>query len=152
MSFWSEPHREIYRFYTKDDVVIVELAPQGTHEGNFYTGGSVRPPTGKKMDSPCCDVFHLKNGKVRSFHCYNLPSVILQQLDVLGNLDTALKRRAARLPRGASRAPSTHNTPLEFVETLPSSPQKEVTELFGFLTPAGSRYRCCEDHQPRPVC
>lgn len=27
--------------------------------------------TGETFDIPCCDVFHLRDGKVVSFHCYN---------------------------------------------------------------------------------
>ncbi|WP_238193689.1 nuclear transport factor 2 family protein [Methylobacterium frigidaeris] len=89
---FPDMHRELYTFYVKDDVVIVELALQGTHEGDLPMAGGVLAPTGKRMDAPCCDVFHLKDGKVTSFHCYNLPSVILQQLGVLGNLQAALTR------------------------------------------------------------
>ncbi len=92
VSAFPDMHRELYNFYVKDDVVIVELALQGTHQGDFYVAGGILAPTGKRMDAACCDVFHLKDGKVTSFHCYNLPSVILQQLGVLGNLDAALKR------------------------------------------------------------
>lgn len=92
VSAFPDMHREIYNFYVKDNVVIVELALQGTHKGDFPMAGGVLPPTGQRMDAPCCDVFHLKEGKVTSFHCYNLPSIILQQLGVLGNLEAALKR------------------------------------------------------------
>ncbi|MCU4179883.1 nuclear transport factor 2 family protein [Bosea sp. BH3] len=90
---FPDMHRELYDLYVKDDVVIVELALQGTHEGDFHLPGGVLPPTGRRMDAPCCDVFHLKDGKVTSFHCYNLPSVILQQLGVLENLAAALERK-----------------------------------------------------------
>lgn len=92
VSAFPDMHREIYKLYVNEDVVIVELALQGTHKGNFPMAGGVLAPTGQRMDAPCCDVFHLKDGKVTSFHCYNLPSVILHQLGVLGNLDAALKR------------------------------------------------------------
>ncbi|MDR6872138.1 steroid delta-isomerase-like uncharacterized protein [Bosea sp. BE125] len=88
---FPDMHRELYKFYVKDDVVIVELALQGTHKGDFHIAGGVLAPTGKTMDAPCCDVFHLREGKVTSFHCYNLPSVVLQQLGVLENLAAALK-------------------------------------------------------------
>lgn len=89
---FPDMHRELHDIYVKDDVVIVELALQGTHKGDFYMADGILPATGKRMDAPCCDVFHLKNGKVTSFHCYNLPSVILQQLGVFENLGAALKR------------------------------------------------------------
>ncbi|MBB5716914.1 nuclear transport factor 2 family protein [Sphingomonas aerophila] len=90
-SAFPDMHRELYRFYVTGDVVVVELALQGTHEGDLHLAAGSIAPTGKTMDAPCCDVFHLKDGKVTSFHCYNAASVILQQLGVLGNLSAALK-------------------------------------------------------------
>ena len=88
---FPDMHRELYEFYVTDDVVIVELALQGTHEGELRLAAGTLAPTGNRMDAPCCDVFKLKDGKVLSFHCYNEASVILQQLGVLGNLAAALQ-------------------------------------------------------------
>lgn len=68
---FPDMHRELLRFYTTGDVVIVELKLQGTHKGDFHTPEGVLPPTGRTFDVPCCDVFHLRDGKVESFHCYN---------------------------------------------------------------------------------
>lgn len=88
---FPDMHRELFQIYVAGDVVIVELALQGTHLGELHLpGGSVKP-TGRRMDAPCCDVFHLKDGKITSFHCYNMASVLLQQLGGLGNLEAALK-------------------------------------------------------------
>ena len=50
------------------------------------------PPTGKRMDAPCCDVFELSGGKIKRFDCYPEGSVILTQLGVIGNLGAALKQ------------------------------------------------------------
>lgn len=50
------------------------------------------PPTGKRMDAPCCDVFELVDGKVKRFDCYPEGSVILTQLGVTGNLSAALEQ------------------------------------------------------------
>lgn len=75
-------HRELHNFYVADDVVVVELALQGTHSGNLQLPSGTLAPTGKRIDVPCCDVFRLKDGKVASFHCYNSASVLLQQLGV----------------------------------------------------------------------
>jgi ketosteroid isomerase-like protein len=44
------------------------------------------------MHAPCCDVFHLKDGKVTSFHCYTAATIILGQLGVLGNLAESFQR------------------------------------------------------------
>jgi ketosteroid isomerase-like protein len=65
------------------DTVIVELALQGTQKGPLELPMGTIPPTGKRMDAPCCDVFSLKNGKIQSFDCYPSGTVILSQLGVL---------------------------------------------------------------------
>jgi ketosteroid isomerase-like protein len=83
-------HRELYKFYASGDVVVVELALQGTHHGPLQLPMGKIPPTGKKMDAPCCDVFRLKEGKIQVFDCYPSGTVILTQLGVLGNLQAVL--------------------------------------------------------------
>lgn len=88
---FPDMHRDLHQIYVAGDVVIVELALQGTHLGDLPLPGGRLKPTGRRMDAPCCDVFHLKDGKIASFHCYNMPSVLLQQLGVLGALDAALE-------------------------------------------------------------
>jgi ketosteroid isomerase-like protein len=50
------------------------------------------PPTGRRMDAPCCDVFELSDGKIARFDCYPSGTVILTQLGVLGDLGAALVR------------------------------------------------------------
>jgi steroid delta-isomerase-like uncharacterized protein len=84
-SAFPDMHRELLQVYsTADDVVVVELKLQGTHQGDFHTPAGVIPATGKTFDVPCCDVFHIEHGKVKSFHCYNMPSIWLAQLGVSG--------------------------------------------------------------------
>ena len=75
-------HRELKNVYsTEDGVVVVELMLQGTHKGDFMIpGGDVLPATGKRFDVPCCDVFVVKDGKVKAFHCYNMRSMWIEQL------------------------------------------------------------------------
>lgn len=70
-SAFPDMHRELLSFYSVGDAVIVELRLQGTHRGDLVTPKGVLPPTGETFDIPCCDVFHLRDGKVVSFHCYN---------------------------------------------------------------------------------
>lgn len=89
---FPDMHRELLKLYVTGDVVVVELKLQGTHKGDFHVAGGILPATGKTFDVPCCDVFHLKNGKVVTFHCYNDASAWLNQLGVLHNLDASLKR------------------------------------------------------------
>jgi predicted ester cyclase len=73
-------HRELDSFYFDDNVVIVELSLNGTHSGELVTASGTIPPTGKRIHAPCCDVFHIENGKVTSFHCYLAVTIILAQL------------------------------------------------------------------------
>jgi ketosteroid isomerase-like protein len=73
-------HREIFRIYTMNDVIVVELAIRGTHEGPLVTPQGTTPATGKSIDVPCCDVFQMREEKVTSFHCYNAASIMMEQL------------------------------------------------------------------------
>ena len=73
-------HRDLLNVYLDEDVVVMELTINGTHEGDLRTPTRVISPTHKAMKTPCCDVFHLKDGKVLSFHCYVIASVMMGQL------------------------------------------------------------------------
>ena len=79
---FPDVHREIHSIHVAENVVIVELAIRGTHKGELRLPFGTLAPTGKAIDVPSCDVFHLEKGKVTSFHCYNEASVMLQQLGV----------------------------------------------------------------------
>ena len=89
---FPDMHRELYRVFVAGDTVIVELALQGTHKGPLALPFGSIPPTGKRMDAPCCDVFRLKDGKIQSFDCYPSGTVIMSQLGVLQNLEAVLTR------------------------------------------------------------
>ena len=89
---FPDMHREIYKMWTLDDMVFVELALQGTHKGPLKMAEGVIPATGKRMNAPCFDVFQLVSGKVKSFHCYPSGTVVLSQLGVFGNLEAAIVR------------------------------------------------------------
>jgi ketosteroid isomerase-like protein len=92
---FSDMHRELYRVYENGDVVVVQLALQGTHDGALHLPFGMLPATGKRMDAPCCDVFTLADGKIERFDCYPEGSVILSQLGVLPNLGAVLEPLAA---------------------------------------------------------
>jgi len=87
---FSDMHRELYRIYADGDVVVVQLALQGTHDGPLDLRFGKLPATGKRMDAPCCDVFELEDGKIKRFDCYPEGTVIFSQLGVLANLAAAL--------------------------------------------------------------
>jgi|ERR1700722_7379080 hypothetical protein len=89
---FPDMHRELYDFYFYDNVVIVELSLNGTHKGDLAMPAGIIPPTGKEIHAPCCDVFHLVEGKVVSFHCYVAVPILLAQLGVLMNLGAAFRR------------------------------------------------------------
>jgi ketosteroid isomerase-like protein len=84
-SAFPDVHRELLGLYVTENVVIVELRIRGTHEGELALGSKIIAPTGKTIDVPCVDVFRLENGKVASFNCYNLPSVMQQQLGLVSS-------------------------------------------------------------------
>ena len=88
---FSDMHRELYDVYVVGDVVVVQLALQGTHDGALRLPFGMLPATGKRMDAPCCDVFKLADGKIERFDCYPEGSVILNQLGVLSNLGAVLQ-------------------------------------------------------------
>jgi ketosteroid isomerase-like protein len=89
---FPDMHRELFRFFSMGDIVVVELALQGTHTGPLPTPMGVVPPTGKRMDAPCCDVFRLVDGKIQSFNCYPSGTVIFAQLGILENIKGSIDR------------------------------------------------------------
>jgi ketosteroid isomerase-like protein len=88
---FSNMHRELYDIYLDGDIVVVQLALQGTHDGPLSLPQGVLPATGNQMDAPCCDVFKLEGGRLRVFDCYPSGTVILNQLGVLGSLESFLE-------------------------------------------------------------
>ena len=89
---FPDMHRELYQVYVSGDIVIVQLALQGTHLGPPHLPAGTLRPTGKRMDAPCCDVFELADGKIKRFDCYPEGSVIMTQLGVIDNLSAALEQ------------------------------------------------------------
>jgi len=89
---FPDMHRELFNIYTSGDRVIVELSLNGTHKGPLELPAGTIPATGKEIHAPCCDVFQLVNGKVKSFHCYTAATILLGQLGVLGNLGASFSK------------------------------------------------------------
>ena len=91
---FPDMHRELYSLYVSgDDKIVVELSLNGTHKGPLELPAGTIPATGKEIHAPCCDVFHLINGKVTSFHCYTAATILLGQLGVLGNLGASFSEQ-----------------------------------------------------------
>ena len=81
-SAFPDVHRELLSIYVAENVVAVEIAIRGTHKGELTLASGTLAPTGKTIDVPGCDVYHLEGGKIITFHCYYLPSIMQQQLGV----------------------------------------------------------------------
>jgi ketosteroid isomerase-like protein len=88
---FPDMHRELDSFYFDDNVVVVELSLNGTHKGDLAIPAGKIPPTGREIHAPCCDVFHIKAGKITSFHCYVAVPILLEQLGVFMNLQAAVR-------------------------------------------------------------
>ncbi len=80
---FPDVHRKLLSIHVTEDVVAVELRIRGTHKGKLALGSKTIAPTGKAIDVPCVDIFRLKSGKIMSFNCYNLPSVMQRQLGLV---------------------------------------------------------------------
>jgi ketosteroid isomerase-like protein len=87
---FPDMHRELYQVYVSGNIVVVQLALQGTQLGPLHLPAGILPPTGKRMDAPCCDVFELIDGKIKRFDCYPEGTIILTQLGVIDRLGAAL--------------------------------------------------------------
>lgn len=88
---FPDMHRELFQFYSIENIVVVQLALQGTHQGPLRFPEGTLPATGKRMDAPCCDVFELVGDKIKRFDCYPSGTVVLTQLGVLGDLASHLE-------------------------------------------------------------
>jgi ketosteroid isomerase-like protein len=79
---FPDMHRELHQVYVaENNIVVVQLHLQGTQNGPLeLPSGDIPPPTGRRMDAPCCDVFELVDGKLKRFDCYPMGSIIAQQL------------------------------------------------------------------------
>ena len=88
---FPDMHREIFGVFESDTTIVVELSLNGTHKGPLVLPSGTLAPTGKQMRTPCCDVFHFRDGKIQTFNCYAAGTIMFMQLGVLGNLGAALK-------------------------------------------------------------
>jgi len=89
---FPDMHRELYSIHGFGDHVLVELSLNGNLRGDLVLPAGTIAPTGKSIRAPCCDVFHLKDGKTFSFHCYVAVPILLEQLGVFMNLQAAFRR------------------------------------------------------------
>jgi steroid delta-isomerase-like uncharacterized protein len=81
-------HRELLKVYVKDEenMVMVELTLNGTHNGPLDLPMGTVPPTGQTINTPCADFFYLENGKIKFFHCYTAATILFAQIGLLGKI------------------------------------------------------------------
>jgi ketosteroid isomerase-like protein len=72
--------RDIHSFYFDHNVVVAELSLIGTHSADLVIGARTLPATGRQINVRCCDVFHIRRGKVTSLHCYLAGVIIPDQI------------------------------------------------------------------------
>jgi ketosteroid isomerase-like protein len=82
---FPDVHRELLSIYVAGNVVVVELRIRGTHKGDLALGPKTIAPTGMAIDAPCVDIFRFEGGNIVSFNCYNMPSVMMQQLGLVSS-------------------------------------------------------------------
>ena len=80
---FPDMHRALDFVRAVGEIVLVELSLNGTHRGPLALPGGSIVATGKTIHTPCCDIFRLENGKVKSFHCYTAATILLSQIGVL---------------------------------------------------------------------
>ena len=85
-------HRELHRVNVMGDVIAIELFIQGTFRGPMETPAGVIRPTGARVDIPCADFFYMRDGKIERFDCYPALNIMLKQIGVAPDFDSAVKR------------------------------------------------------------
>lgn len=88
---FPDVHRELLEVHVLGDVVAVELRIQGTHLGAFPTPLGDIPPTGNRIDVPAADFWYLREGKIERFNCYNATNVMLAQIGVDPDFQSAIE-------------------------------------------------------------
>ena len=103
-SAFPDIHRELLSVHAIGDVVAVELRIQGTHLGPFPTPAGEIPPTGRRIDVPTADLWHLRDGRIETFNCYNAANVWLAQLGASPDFAAAIEAATAEAATAATGA------------------------------------------------
>jgi len=105
---FPDVHRELHRVIVLGDRVAVELSIQGTFLGPLETPASIVQPTGAKIDVPTADFWYLRDGKIETFNCYVMFSVMYAQME-LPNASGGRAGQGAGCPRSrCASSASTH--------------------------------------------
>jgi predicted ester cyclase len=66
-----------------DDLVIAEYTGNGTHTGTLSGNRGTIPPTGRSVTLHFCDVYEIKDGKVRKQTTYGDSGALMAQLGLM---------------------------------------------------------------------
>jgi len=68
---YAEAFHDMYRGCTSSTLArrVGTAGSAGTHLGRLHLPAGTLPPTGKRIDAPCCDVFETDR-KIIRFDCY----------------------------------------------------------------------------------
>lgn len=73
---------ETVNLFATDDQAITEFVGHGTNTGPLQSPMGEITPTGRKMNMPFCQVFHMSSGKIDSIHTYYDAMSLMQQLGI----------------------------------------------------------------------
>ena len=65
------------------DYVVSEFFFRGTHLGAIDAPGGTIAPTGKRVDVPVCEVFHVSEGKIDAVRTYFDAATMLRELGLM---------------------------------------------------------------------
>jgi|SRR5215469_2878249 len=85
-------HRELHRVTVLGNPVAVELSIQGTFLGPLETPADIVQPPGAKIDVPTADFWYLCDGKIETFNCYVLFSIMFAQMGVMPDFASAVAK------------------------------------------------------------
>jgi steroid delta-isomerase-like uncharacterized protein len=73
---------EVTNVVAADDGVVVEFTGRGTHTAPLVTPMGEIPATNKRVEQRFCDVYGLRDGRIRAHHAYFDIASLMQQLGV----------------------------------------------------------------------
>ena len=79
---FPDARAEITHVCASDDTAVVEFRGRGTHNGPLKLTTGELAATGKKVDTPFCEVFRFKDGKVVEQRSYYDTATMARQLGV----------------------------------------------------------------------
>jgi steroid delta-isomerase-like uncharacterized protein len=80
---FPESSAEITSVFATEDHAVVEFIARGVHTGVLHSPAGDIPPTGRKVEFRCCDVYQIREGKITRHASYYDALGFMQQLGVI---------------------------------------------------------------------